>query len=556
MLNSTTDEKVQGKTLFKNLVDTTNTLEIARLAHERYLLKNQHEDLLEAVNQYLQTMKTNPTMAESYYRLASLMLESGDIDLENAIIQCKTAISLAPQNSNAHLYTAYFLEKASNFESASEEFEKAIKCAGVNSSRARLLYSSSILKRVDNKYTHIGNLHKFLYYFVTGMALSVIDKASIKMLYKNIKESALTNLFKTVGAFFEGFKNYGTTLNIYKKAIKATGKSSLFNSKMGDILMKRKEYNDALACYREAYSAQPQDRNTLLKLATITRAYLPEEVDETIDYYSKLLEFGVDLEKIYYELGHLYLKKDDSFHALVAFKLALDADENNPYYNNAIAFAYLRSNMFDDAIKHYQKAIKINPDDRWTALVCHTLGLLYLDMKMDFQSAISAFQAGIALDSENYELHIALADVYVIQSDLDSAIQTYCEAIAIDAENYLAYAKMGLALWEKGCSQEATISFSKSIDLNPSCDIAYNNLGVVKLDAFAESKEALECFLTAIELNPNYTMAYFNAGRAYETMGEAKDAASYYQMAIDLNRLNPELSEDDIKDKIHSLFNL
>ena len=62
--------------------------------------------------------------------------------------------------------------------------------------------------------------------------------------------------------------------------------------------------------------------------------------------------------------------------------------------------------------------------------------------------------------------------------------------------------------------------------------------------------------LKAIELNPNYTMAYFNAGRAYETMGEAKDAASYYQMAIDLNRLNPELSEDDIKDKIHSLFNL
>ena len=166
MLNSTIDEKVQGKTLFKNLVDTTNTLEIARLAHERYLLKNQHEDLLEAVNQYLQTMKTNPTMAESYYRLASLMLESGDIDLENAIIQCKTAISLAPQDSNVHLYTAYFLEKASNFESASEEFEKAIKCAGVNSSRARLLYSSSILKRVDNKHAHIGNLHKFLYYAV------------------------------------------------------------------------------------------------------------------------------------------------------------------------------------------------------------------------------------------------------------------------------------------------------------------------------------------------------------------------------------------------------
>ena len=51
-------------------------------------------------------------------------------------------------------------------------------------------------------------------------------------------------------------------------------------------------------------------------------------------------------------------------------------------------------------------------------------------------------------------------------------------------------------------------------------------------------------------------MAYFNAGRAYEEMHDAENAASYYQMSIDLNRLNPELSEEDIKDKIHSLFNL
>lgn len=555
MLNSTA-EISQGKTIEKEIINYTVSFENARVAHERYLLKQQNEDLLEAVNQYLQTMKANPKMAESYYRLASLMLESGDIDLENAIEQCKMAISLAPKNSNAHLYTAYFMEKAQDYQNASEEFERAIKLAGVNSARARLLYSSSILKRVDNKQAHIFNLHKFLYYMVTGVALSAIDKASIKMLYKNIKNSAVVGIYKAVGSLFESLNIVKPTLKVYDRAIRKTGNSAMFYAKMGDVLMRNEDCNDALMCYKRAYEGQPKDRKTLLKLATITRAYMPDAIDETIDYYTALLEFGKDLDKIYYELGHLYLKKDDSFHALVAFKLALDADENNPYYNNAIAFAYLRSNMFDDAIKHYQKAIKINPDDKWTALVCHTLGLLYLEMKMDFQSAISSFQAGLVLDETNYELHIALADVYMVQADLDNAIKTYCDAIAVKGDNYLAYAKMGLAMWEKGYAEEAVVSFTKAIELNPDCDIAHNNLGVVYLDAFADKDEALKCFMKAIELNPNYTLAYFNAGRAYEEMHDAENAASYYQMSIDLNRLNPELSEDDIKDKIHSLFNL
>ena len=555
MLNSTV-EISQGMTVEKEIKNYAVSFENARVAHERYLLKQQNEDLLEAVNQYLQTMKANPKMAESYYRLASLMLESGDIDLENAIEQCKTAISLAPKNSNAHLYTAYFMEKAHDYKNASVEFEKAIELAGVNSSRARLLYSTSILKRVDDKQANILNLHKFLYYMVTGVALSAIDKASIKMLYKNIKNSAVVSIYKTVGALFDSLNLTKATLKVYDRAIRKTGNSSMFYAKMGDILMRNEDCNDALMCYKKAYEGQPNDRKTLLKLATITRAYMPDAIDETIDYYTALLEFGNDLDKIYYELGHLYLKKDDSFHALVAFKLALDADENNPYYNNAIAFAYLRSNMYDDAIRHYQKAIKLNPDDKWTALVCHTLGLLYLEMKMDFQSAISSFQAGLVLDETNYELHIALADVYMVQTDLDNAIKTYCDAVAVNGDNYLAYAKMGLAVWEKGYADEAVVSFSKAIELNPDCDIAHNNLGVVYLDAFADKEEALKCFLKAIELNPNYTLAYFNAGRAYEEMHDAENAASYYQMSIDLNRLNPELSEEDIKDKIHSLFNL
>jgi len=554
MLNITAEQS-QGKTK-DCLLNPIETLESARIAHEKYLLKGQNADLLEAVNQYLLTMKSNPNISESYYRLASLMIESGEIDLENAIEQCKIAISVAPKNADAHLYTAYFMEKAGDFDNSTKEYEKAIKFAGINSSRARLLYSSNILKQIDSKHLSVMKLHKFLYHLISGVILSAIDKKSLKMLFKNVKDTAIVSIYKTIGTMFEGINGFKTSLNIYRKAIEKTGHKGSFYSRMGDILMRKEEYTDALECYKNAYLTQPNDRKNLLKLATITRTYTPNAIDEAIDYYTALLNFGKDIPQIYYELGHLYLKKGDNFHSLVAFKLALDSDNENPYFNNAIAFAYLRSNMFDDAIHHYQKAIKINPDDKWTALVCHTLGLVYLDMKMDFQSAISAFQAGLVLDADNYELYVSLADIYMSQNDIDNAVQTYCDAIKVNGNCFLAYAKLGLALWEKNCTEEALVAYNKALELNPDCDTAYNNLGVVYIDGLSDNKEALSCFLKAIELNPNYTLAYFNAGRAYEKLGLAQDAASYYQMAIDLNRISPELVESEIQEKIYSLFNL
>ena len=72
----------------------------------------------------------------------------------------------------------------------------------------------------------------------------------------------------------------------------------------------------------------------------------------------------------------------------------------------------------------------------------------------------------------------------------------------------------------------------------------------------ADAEEALEYFEEAIALNPNYTLTYFNAGRASQQMGFTNDAANYYQMAIDLNKLTDELDEDDIRSRLHSLFEI
>ena len=292
----------------------------------------------------------------------------------------------------------------------------------------------------------------------------------------------------------------------------------------------------------------------LVKLATILQTYYPDAADEAIDCYEKLLNFETNRAQIYYELGHLYLRKEDRLNSISAFKLACDECPENPFYNNSLAYAYAKAELYDDAIEHYKKAIALNPDNEWTSIVCQALGSLYCEVKENFEAAISTYQAGIILDPTNYDLVIALGDLYLAQYDLDNAIKAYCDAILLDTQDYRGYSKAGVALWEKDYVEEALVSFHKAVELNPENSFSYNNLGIIYLDGLGDAEEALDYFEEAISLNPNYTLAYYNAARASEIMGFTNDAANYYQSAIDLNRVTEDLDESELVRRLRKLF--
>ena len=540
--------------MLANELDASAVLEQARLAHERYLIKQLDSDLERAIESYIDVIKINPSLSESYYRLASLLLLKGQISVEGALEQCKTALSLEPNNPNAHIYTGYFQCLSGNMEEAEKEFALAISGSGKNSARPRLFLSKVLLNRIQKKDSSVKDVMKFLYYFLSGSMMIMWDCPSLKMFYKFLANDFSVFSYRTLGETFEKMKLFPSALEAYSKGLEKTSQGNLFYQKMGDLSLECNDIKSSLECYKRAYSLNSSDREVLIKLATINQTYFPDDVDTTIDYYNSLLEFGIDLDKIYYELGHLYLKKSDKIHAVSAFKLAEELNPENPYYNNSLAYAYVKAELYDDAIEYYQKAIKLNPDSEWTSIVCHALGAIYSEIKENYEAAEATFNAGMVLDPNNVDIQLSLGDLFMAQNDLDKAIKTYCDAIAVDPLNYMTYAKAGLALWEKDYLEESIVAFHKSIELNAEFEISQNNLGVVYLDGIGDPKASLEYFKAAIDLNPNYTLAYFNLARAYQAMGEKSSAAQYYQMTLDLNKVTEELSEKDIKERLHRLF--
>lgn len=529
-------------------------LEKARIAHEKYLIRQDNNDLQEAITNYIDAVKFDPSIPESYYRLAALMWEQGQISVNTAIDQCKTAVSLAPKNMNAHLYTGFFMKMAENYPEAMEEFKSAIKMGRLKSARPRLVLSQTILQKINAENGSVADYMQFLYYFLSGSLMLAWDRPSLKMFYKNISDDFSVFTFNTVGKFLEKFKLYPVAENIYRKAIIETNHSQIFYNKMGDLALKNNEIDLTVDCYKKVLEANPLNREVLVKLATVLQTYFPENTDETIDCYEKLLEFDIDTAQIYYELGHLYLKKEDKINSISAFKLALERDTENPFYNNSLAYAFSKAELYDDAIEFYQKAIAINPDNEWTAIVCQALGAIYGEIKGNIEAAVATYQAGIILDPNNYELHISLGDIHMAEYDLDKAIRAYCDAILLNPEDYRGYFKAGTALWEKDYLEEALVAYHKAIELNPENAYAQNNLGILYLDGLGDAEEALEYFEEAIALNANYTLAYFNAGRASQMLDFTNDAANYYQMAIDLNKVTNELDEEDIIRRLHKLF--
>ena len=529
-------------------------LEKARKLHEKYLIKQQESDLEKAIEYYVDAIKTSPELSEAYYRLASLLLIKGQISVSGALEQCRTAISLEPDNPNAHLYTGYFRCLNGEYDAAEREFLSAICNSGKNSARPRLFLSKVLFSKIRNKNYKAFDVVRFLYYFISGSAMIMWDCPSIKMFCKFLANDFSVFSYKALGETFEKMRLFPSALEAYNKGLEKTEQGNVFYRKMGDLALECNNIDASLEYYKRAHELNPADREILIKLATVNQTYKPNDIALTIDYYNALLEFGEDLDKIYYELGHLYLKKLDKINAVSAFKLATDLNPENPYYNNSLAYAYVKAELYDDAIEYYQKAIKLNPDEEWTSIVCHALGAIYAEIKENYEAAEAAFNAGIILDPKNVDIQLSLGDLYMTQNDLDKAIKAYCDAISADPLNFLTYAKTGLALWEKDYLEESVVAFHKSIELNPDFEIAQNNLGVVYLDGYGDPKEALQYFKRAIDINPNYTLAYFNIARSYQAMGNKSLSAEYYQMTLDLNKITEELSDKDIRKRIYDLF--
>jgi len=526
----------------------------ATVAHQDYLIKSNSEDLTQAINYYIEAIKSDPNTTSAYYRLASLMLESGQIGIEGALEQCKRAVEIAPGDANARMYLGYFLSRKGDFEGAKEQFEEAMKLNPAVSYRAKIVMALTILEKMKGKDKNFLSFSKAMYYIFSGSLFFFFDRAGIKMFCKNIINDLNFAKYNAVGTILEKTKFDKSAYEVYSNALDNTKGAPLFYEKMANIAKRKQRPSVALQCLQNAVQLSNYDPEKVVDLIEFLEENYPEKINDLIDNYTILIKKLPDFSRGYYELGNLYLRNDEKINAVSAFKLALQKEPDNPYYQNSLAYAYVQLEQYDSAIELYKSALERNPDNEWSAVVAQALAAIYHRIKGNFEAAISMLENALILTKNKNEIYLALADIYYDIQDMDDAIKYYTLAIEGGFKDAKVFSRLAMAFWERDYIENAIEFYTRAIDIEPDYEIAYNNLGVVYFDGLNDIERAKECFDAALRLNNDYTMAHFNMARYYEAKGDKVTSANEYQHALDLNKLYPEIDDDIIQDRLYRLF--
>lgn len=537
------------------MTNVLTSLDSAIKAHQRYILKPTSEDLSEAINGYIEALKQNPNLSSAYYRLATLLYNNGQITVQGAIEQCSKAVELDQKDPNAHMYLGYFLSLEKDFDKAKDEFKKALKL-NPTTSRTRLILALTMIEKIkaqDYKKTPKDFLSAF-YYGLTGSIMTMFDKTSINLALSNLKNDINFVKNTTFASFLEKIQADKKAYNIYLNTVDNSKKSIKLYEKMASIAKKKNRFDIAFDCLNNAVILSNNDPIKIVNAIEFTEQHQTDKTNELIDYYTLLINKYPKLSKAYYELGHLYLKKEEKINALSAFKMALNCDKNNPYYENSLAFAYIQLEQYDSAIEMYKKALEKNPDNEWSAVVAQALAAIYHQVKGNPEAAISMLERALSLTKNKAQVYEAMADIYYDLEELETSVEYYELALEQDNKNPKLYSRLAMSYWEQDYVERSIMYYSKAIELDPTYDIAYNNLGVVYLDGLGDYSRAQKYFSTALEINPDYVLAYFNLARSLEIEGEKVKAAKLYQKALNLNKDKNEINSEIIEQRLHKLF--
>jgi type IV pilus assembly protein PilF len=167
------------------------------------------------------------------------------------------------------------------------------------------------------------------------------------------------------------------------------------------------------------------------------------------------------------------------------------ASENDSSYHNKLGMAFLGEGKAQLAYVEFQKAIKIDPDNKDAV---YNLGLTCFQLE-DYESSKKYFQKAVKLAPDFPDAHNNLGVNYMQLRQWQEAADSFRRALAnpFYRTPELAFYSLGMALYRMGQYEKAVDSFKDSIRRDRKFALPYYGLALAynKMEKYGEAAEVM-----------------------------------------------------------------
>jgi protein O-mannosyl-transferase len=212
---------------------------------------------------------------------------------------------------------------------------------------------------------------------------------------------------------------------------------------------------------------------------------------------------------------------------ITLFEHALAVTRDNYVAHYVIADPLRVKGRLAEAVDHYSKSLRIQPNGRYRAL--NGMGLALIDLGK-FDEAIDNLKMALKLKPDSYEVHTNLGIALSKKGMFDEAIVEFREALRHDDTPRL-HSNFAYALQKKGEKEEAIKEYTKALADAPSDELVHYAVGILLAEQ-GKYEQAAGHFRTILQLKPDFAEAHNSLGDILAQENKFDLAAAEYEKAL------------------------
>jgi tetratricopeptide (TPR) repeat protein len=439
--------------------------------------------------------------AEIYVKLENWEAVVADLD---------QVLAGQPQNYEALARRGYAHLQLRNFEQAIADLKASLQ-GDVAAASADLDSKQNLVEAyydLGGAMRDLGEYDEAVNYYSEGLNLAddQDDRAEIlaarAFVYSELRENekALTDLDQALAldpnmALAYAYRSYVySDQENYEAAIADANKAVELGSELEPARLASILHARALAyLYLDQYEQAIADATESIRLAgenapEAARTYnVRSQANRSLGDYeqaiadaSKAIELGstdvTALSRFYSSRAYAYYFNGDTAAAISDIEAALSIDKDNPSTGDLelLAQIHLDQGEYEAAMKGYQDALAIAPDDAW---LHNGLGDAHYGLD-DLGSAETEYRAAVRLGPEEALFHENLGLVLRLTERYEEAVLSYTEALNLNDQRPYSWLGRGLAYY--GLSQNAEaipdLETALTFELSPEAVELVNNI--------------------------------------------------------------------------------